>query len=58
MNNIFPVTRIYWMYNFIREICVYINNTFIYSVVHLKSYKLSTYAKNCNCLSYTINTLA
>ena len=58
MNNIFPVTRIYWMYNFIRGICVCSNNTFMYSVVCLKSSKLTTYAKNCNCLSYTINTLA
>jgi len=57
-NNIFPITRTYWMYNFIRGICVCSNNTFMYSVVCLKSYKFTTYAKNCNCLSYIINTLA
>jgi hypothetical protein len=57
MNNVFPVTRTYWMYNFIRGICVCSNNTFMYSVVCLKSYKSTTYSKNCNCLFYTINTL-
>jgi hypothetical protein len=58
MNNIFPVTRIYWLYNFIRGICVCSNNTFMYSVVCLHSYNLTTYAKNCKCVSYPINTLA
>lgn len=57
MNNIFLVTRIYQMYNFIMGMCVCSNNNFMYSAVCLKSYKLTTNAKNCNHLSYTINTL-